>query len=156
MYLSRKVRCTCKPMSNWSADLINITQPDCPNPDKNASKSDRDDRQDQALTSTWSDQDNFWSGKMYDKVRSTTLKPVPVPPLIRGDEESNWSEHLHPHNYRAKVPLQVSPSKSPPGWSKGIRTNPNTNAITSPCKQKGQNNIGLHITKIHIHIQGSI
>ena len=130
--LSRKVRCSCKPMSDWSVELIDITQLDCSNPDNNANNNDRDDRQDQDLTSDWSDQDNFWLGKTYDKVRPITLKPVPVPPLRREDEESNWNNHLHPHNYRAKAPLQVSPFKPPPGWPKGIRTNPNTNTITSP------------------------
>ena len=79
--LSRKVRCTCKPMSDWSVELIDITQPDCPNPDNNANNNDRNDRQDQVLPSDWSDQDNFWMGKTYDKVRPITLKPVPVPPL---------------------------------------------------------------------------
>ena len=87
--LSRKVRCTCKPMSDWSAALIDITQLNHPNPDNNANKNDRDDCQDQALPSNWSDQENFWLGKMYDKVRPITLKPVPVPPPIREDEESN-------------------------------------------------------------------
>ena len=42
MCLARKVWCTCKPMSNWSADLIDITQPDPPNPDSTANN-DRDD-----------------------------------------------------------------------------------------------------------------
>ena len=118
MCLSRKVRCTCKPMSNWSAELIDITQPDCPSPDNNANKNYRDDRHDQALPSNWSDQEKIWLGKTYDKVRPITLKPVPVPPPMREDEESNWSKHLHPHNYRAKVPLQLSTSKPPPGWPK--------------------------------------
>ena len=146
--LTRKVRCTCKPMSKWSTYLIDITQPDLPNPDSNASN-DRDDGQDQTLPSNWSDQDKFWSGKTYDKVRPlTSLKPVPVLPPSKGDEDSNWSEHLHPHKYRAKAPLQVSPSKPPPGWPKGIRTNPNTNQVTLPRKPKDQDNIGLHITKI--------
>ena len=40
--LTRKVRCICKPMSNWSVDLIDITQPDLPNQDSNA-YNDRDD-----------------------------------------------------------------------------------------------------------------
>ena len=35
-YLTRKARCICKPMSNWSAELINITQLDPPNPDNDA------------------------------------------------------------------------------------------------------------------------
>ena len=149
MCLLRKVWCTCKPMSNWSADLIDITQPDHPNPDSSANKGDRDDIQDQALPSDWSDQDKFWLGKTYNQIRPiTSLKPVPVPPPVREDEESNWSQHFHPHNYRAKVPSQASSSKPPPGWPKGIRTNPNTNPITLPHKQKGQNSIGLCITKI--------
>ena len=134
--LIRKVRCTCKPMSDWSADLIDITQLDLPNPDGNANN-DRDDGQDQTLPSNWSDQDSFWSGKTYDKVRPlTSLKPVPVLAPSKGDKDSDWSEHLHLHNYRAKAPLQVSPSKPTPGWPKGIRTNPNTNQVTSPRKPK--------------------
>ena len=66
------------------------------------------------------------------------------------EDESDWNENLYPQNYRAKVQLQVSPSKPPPGWPKGIRTNPNTNitAISSPQKPKSQGNIGLQITKI--------
>ena len=48
--LTRKVRCTCKPMSDWSVDLIDITQPDPPNPDSTANN-DRDDRQDKVLPS---------------------------------------------------------------------------------------------------------
>ena len=32
--LTRKVRCTCKPMYDWSADLVDITQVDPPNPDQ--------------------------------------------------------------------------------------------------------------------------
>ena len=81
MCLTRKVRCTCKPMSDWSADLIDITQPDPPNPDSTANN-ERDDGQDQALPSDWSDQDNFWSSKTYDKVRPlSSPKVVPVLPL---------------------------------------------------------------------------
>ena len=87
--LSRKVRCTCKPKSNWSVDLISITQPDLPNPDNNANN-DRDDGQDQALPSDWSDQDKFWLGKTYNQIRPlTSLKPVPVQPPMRGDEDSD-------------------------------------------------------------------
>ena len=97
-------------MSDWSADLIDITQLDPPNPDSTANN-DRDDGQDNVLPSDWSDQDNFWSSKTYDKVRPlSSLKPVPVLPHSNGDKDSYWSEHLHPHNYRAKAPLQVSPS----------------------------------------------
>ena len=146
--LTRKVRCTCKPMSDWTVDLIDISQPDLPNPDNNVDN-DRDDRQDQALPSDWSDQDNIWLGKTYDKVRPlSSLKPVLAQPPSKGDESSNWSEHLHLHNYRAKTSLQVSLSKPAPGWPKGIRTNPTTHQVASPNNPKDQGNIRLHITKI--------
>ena len=135
-------------MSNWSGELIDITQLDPPNPN-NTTTNDGEDRQDQALPSDWSDQDNFWSGKTYDKVRPlSSLKPVPVLPPSKGDEDSKWSKHFHPHNYRAKTPLQVTPSKPPPGWPKGIRTNPTTYQVMTPENPKDPNNIGLHITKI--------
>ena len=148
MCLTKKVRCTRKSMSDWSAGLIDITQLDPPSPNNNANN-DRDDRQNQALPSNWSDQDNFWSGRTYDKVRPlSSLKPVPVLPPSKGDENCKWSEHLHLHNYRAKAPLQVSPSKPPPGWPKGIRTNLSTYRVTIPNNSNDQDSIGLHITKI--------
>ena len=136
------VRCSCKPMSNWSGELIDIAQLDLPNPGNNKN---RDDEQDQALPSNWTDQDNFWSGKTYDKARAqSSFKPVPAQPLSKGDEGSKWSEHLHSHNYGAKAPLQVSPSKPPPGWPKGIRTNPTAHQVNcSPTNPKNPNNIGL-------------
>ena len=58
--ISKKTKCICKPMSDCDADLVDITQPDCPNNNKN---NDRDNRQDHPLPSDWSDQENFWSGK---------------------------------------------------------------------------------------------
>ena len=78
MCLTTKVRCTCKPMSDWSVDLIDITQLDPPNSDITANN-DRDDGQDNVLPSDWSDQDNFWWDKAYDKVKPlSSLKPVPA------------------------------------------------------------------------------
>ena len=145
--LTEKVRCTCKPMCNWSGELIDITQSDPPNPNNNTTN-DRNNGQDQALPSDWGDQDNFWLGRTYDKVRPlSSLKPVPVLSPSKGDEDSEWSKHLHPHNYRAKAPLQVTPSKPPPGWPKGIRTNPTTYQVTTLETSKDPNNIGLCITK---------
>ena len=41
-----------------------------------------------ALPSDWTDQDNFWLGKTYDKARAqSSLKPVPAQPPSKGDEE---------------------------------------------------------------------
>ena len=65
--LTEKVRCSCQPMSNWSGELIDITQLDPPNRDNNKN---RDDEQDQALPSNWTDQDKFWWGKTYEKARA--------------------------------------------------------------------------------------
>ena len=101
--LTKRVKCSCKSMSDWSAELIDVTQLDLPNPDNN---NDRDDKQDQGLPSDWTDQDNFWLGKTYDKVRPlSSLKPALAQPPSKEDEEREWSEHLKPHSYRAKAPL---------------------------------------------------
>ena len=144
--LTEKVRCSCQPMSNWSGELIDTTQPAPPNADTNQ---DREDVQDNPLPSDWTDQDIFWLGKTYDQARAqSTLKPAPPNQPSKGDKDSEWSKHLHPHNYRAKAPLQVSPSKPPPGWPKGIRTNPTAQVTCSPSNPKASNNIGLCITKI--------
>ena len=98
----------------------------------------------------WTDQDDFLPSKTYDKARDqSSLKPVSPNCPSKGDEDSKWSEHLHPHNYRAKAPSQVSPSKPHPGWPKGIRTNPTTHQIAcSPTNPNDSNNIGLNIIKI--------
>ena len=58
--LTEKVRCSCQPTSDWSGELIDVTQPDPPNTDTNQ---DREDVQDQALPSNWTDQHNFFLGK---------------------------------------------------------------------------------------------
>ena len=144
--LTEKIRCSCQPMSDWSGELIEITQLDPPNSDNNK---DRDDVQDQVLPSDWTDQDNFHLGKTYDKARAqSSLKPVPPNPPSKGEEDSKWSEHLYQYNYRAKAPSHVSPSKPPPGWPKGIRTNLAAQIACSPTNPNDSNNIGLHITKI--------
>ena len=144
--LTEKVRCSCQPTSDWSGELIDITQPAPPNTGTNQ---DREDIQDQALPSNWTNQDDFWSGKTYDKARAqSTLKPTPPNPPSKGDEDSEWRKHLQTHNYRGKAPLQVSPSKPPPGWPKGITTNPTGQVTSSPPNPNDSNNIGLCITKM--------
>ena len=143
--LTEKVRFSCQPTSDWSSKLIDTTQLAPPNTDNNQ---DREDVQDNPLPSDWTDQDDFWLGKTYDQARAqSTSKPAPPNPPSKGDEDSEWSEHLYPHNYRAKAPSQVSPSKLLPGWPKGIRTNPTTQVTCSPANPKNSNNINLHITK---------
>ena len=68
-------------MSDWSGEFIDIIQPDPPNTDNNK---DRDDVQNQALPSNWTDQDNFWLGKTYDKARAqSSLKPAPPNPPFK-------------------------------------------------------------------------
>ena len=77
--LTEKVRCLCQPTSDWSGELIDTTQSAPPDMDNNQ---DREDIQDNPLPSDWTDQDNFWSGKTYDKARTqSTLKPAPPNPL---------------------------------------------------------------------------
>ena len=143
--LTEKVRCSCQPMSNWSGELIDTTQLAPPNMNNNQ---DREDIQDNPLPSDWTDQDNFWLGKTYNKSRTqSTLKPAPPNSPSKGDEGSEWSEHLHPHKYRAKAPSLVSPSKPPPGWPKGIRTNPTAQITCSCANPKNPNDINLCITK---------
>ena len=88
-------------MSDWSDELIDTTQLAPPNTDTNQ---DREDVQDNPLPSDWTDQDDFWLGKTYDQARAqSTLKPAPPNPSSKRDEDSEWSKHLHPHNYRAKA-----------------------------------------------------
>ena len=105
--LTEKVRCSCQPTSDWSGELIDTTQLAPPNTDNNQ---EREDVQDNPLPSDLTDQDDFWLGKTYDQARAqSTLKPAPPNPPSKGDDDSEWSEQLHQHNYRAKLPHRSHP-----------------------------------------------
>ena len=54
--LTERCKYSCKPISNWSVELIDITQPDLP---ELVNNNNRDDEQEQALPSDWTDQENF-------------------------------------------------------------------------------------------------
>ena len=56
IYISKRTKCISKPLLDWDADLIDITQLDYPN---NKNNKDRDDRQDHPLPSDWSEQENL-------------------------------------------------------------------------------------------------
>ena len=76
MCLSRNVRCTYKPMSNWSAELIDITQPDHPNPDNNANNSNRDNRQTKpylltGVTRTFLVREDIWQSQAH-KIKTSS------------------------------------------------------------------------------------
>ena len=122
-YLTEKVRHSCQPTSDWSGELTDTTQLAPPNTRTltNTGKTYRTTPYHPiGQTKMISGQ-----GKTYGQARTqSTLKPAPPNPSSKGYEDSEWSKYLHPHNSRAKAPLQVSPSKPPPGWPKGIRTNP--------------------------------
>ena len=101
MCISKKARCICKPLSDWDADLIDITQPDRPN--KN---NDRDDIQKHPLPSDWSEQKNFWNRKTYDKIRPTSFQQVQKCHLRKEIMKSDWNENLYPHqlSFKGAIP----------------------------------------------------
>ena len=66
--------------------------------------------------SDWSDQENFWNGKTYEKTRSHKLRYRHFSLPKRESQDSNWNENLYPHCYRAKVQSQVPPRQPPLGW----------------------------------------
>ena len=59
--------------------------------------------------SNLSDQEDFWSGKEYEKTRSHKPRYRHLPPPKRDSDDSDWNENLYPQNYRTKVQSQVSP-----------------------------------------------
>ena len=91
MCISKWSRCICKLGSDWGADPIDITQPNIP------SNNDKGDRC--PLPLDWSDQENFWNGTDYEKIRPERLRPVQMPSPKRDSEESDWNENLYPHSY---------------------------------------------------------
>ena len=118
-------RCICKPGSDWDEDPINIIpQMDSP--------SNKDQNYKHPLPSDWSDQENFWNGEEYEKIRSHKARHRWMLPPKR-DSDSDRNDNLYPQNYRAKVQSQVSPRQPPPGWPKGVRKE------TPPCPKINPN-----------------
>ena len=72
------------------------------------------------IPSDWSDQENFWNGKAYEKSTGPQHRYWSIPPK-QDDNDSDWNDNLYPQNYRAKTQSQVTPRQPPPGWPKGIR-----------------------------------
>ena len=60
------------------------------------------------LPSDWSDQENFWNGKAYEKSRTHRPRAWRIPPK-QDNNDSDWKENLYPQNHRVKSQSQVSP-----------------------------------------------
>ena len=79
--------------------------------DSPSNNNDQNDKH--PLPLDWSNQENFWNGKEYEKSKARRPRPYRMPP--KDDSDSDWNENLYPHNYRAKTQSQVSPRQPPPG-----------------------------------------
>ena len=98
--ISKWSRFICKPGSDWDDDQNKIiTQMYIP--------SNKNQNNKHPLPSDWSDQENFWNGKEYEKSRTYRPRPWRIPP--KNDSDSDWNENLYPQNYRAKTQSQVFP-----------------------------------------------
>ena len=108
--ISKWLMCICKPSSDWDENPINIMQTD------NPSKKENNNNDKHPLPSDWSEEENFWNGKDYEKTRPKKPRYRHFPCPKRDSEESDWNENLYPHCYRDKVQLQVPLKQPPPGW----------------------------------------
>ena len=102
MCISKWSRCICKPGSDWDENPIYIImQMD------NPSNNDQNDKH--PLPLDWSNQENFWNGKEYEKSRTHRPRPYRIPPKMTVTLTG------------MKIYTQVSPRQPLPGWPKGIR-----------------------------------
>ena len=102
--------CICRPESDWDDDQNYTvrTQMDSPSNVENNRH---------PVPSDWSDQEDFWNGKVYEKLPFSQCKYWD----ISDKNDSDWNDNLYPQNYRVRSQLQV-PSRQPlPGWPKGVR-----------------------------------
>ena len=60
------------------------------------------------IPSDWSNQENFWNGKAYEKSTVPQLRYWGILPK-QDNNESDWNGNLYPQNYRAKTQSQVTP-----------------------------------------------
>ena len=95
-------RCICRSESDWDDDHNYAVRTQTESPSIAESN-------EHPIPSNWSDQENVWSGKAYEK------STVPQPrywsiPVKEDDNDSDWNDNLYP--YMAKSQSQV-PSRQP-------------------------------------------
>ena len=93
-------RCLCKPESDWDDDHTYSVKTQMDNPPNVENEKP-------PIPSDWSDQENFWNGKTYERSRTPRPKYWSISPKNYND--SDWNENLYPQNYRAKTQSQVTP-----------------------------------------------
>ena len=112
--ISQRPRRVCQPTSDWDEDHIDLTQTDNP-------ANDKDNKDICPKPYDWSDQENYWNGMTYKKIRPKTSRKSIMPPLL-ASEESDWNENFYSQDYGAKLQSQVPfRGPPPPDWPKGIR-----------------------------------
>ena len=103
-------RCICKPESDWGDDhnYAVRTQANSPSIAENNKY---------LIPSDWSNQENFWNGKAYEKSTGPQCRHWSIL-CKQEDNDSDWNDNLHPQNYGAKTQSQVTPRQPLPGWPK--------------------------------------
>ena len=91
-FVTKWSRCICRLESDWDDDQNYTlkTQMD------NLSNVENDRH---PIPSDWSDQEDFWNGKAYEKSPHTQCKYQDV----SAKNDSNWNDNLYPQSYRAKI-----------------------------------------------------
>ena len=72
------------------------------------------------IPSDWSDQEDFWKDKAYEKSTAPQCRYLNIP-AKQDDNDSDWNDNLYPQNYWAKSQLQIPSRQQPPVWPKGVR-----------------------------------
>ena len=58
------------------------------------------------IPSDWSDQEDFWKDKAYEKSTAPQCRFLNIP-AKQDDNDSDWNDNLYPQNYWAKSQLQI-------------------------------------------------
>ena len=124
-------RCICRPESDWDDDQNHVVKTQTDNPSN--VENDR-----HPIPSNWSNQEDFWNGKAYEKLPFTQCKYWD----ISDKNDSDWNGILYPRSYRAKSRPQVPPMQPPPGWPKVVRLQ----SLPSPTPST-ENHINTNIVK---------
>ena len=88
-------RCICRPESDWDdyQNYIVRTQADSPSNVENYRH---------PIPSNWSNQEDFWNGKVSEKLPLSQCKYWDISETQEAKNDSDWKDNLYPQNYRAR------------------------------------------------------
>ena len=93
-------RCICRPESDWDDDQNHTVRAQMDSPSNVENNK-------HPIPSDWSNQENFWNGKVSEKLPFSQCEDWDISDTQEAKYYSDWNDNLYPQNYRAKSQPQT-------------------------------------------------